>query len=156
MPSDQGKWHAVVTVHKYDAKGRLFEIRRQEGNLLLNEGINCIWNIICGNGSETVYSNANARLGVGDSATAAQATDTGLLGTSTWKAMDATYPTSGTSQKATFKATFGPADANYAWNEWSIDNGSTPNKNLNRKAPAALGTKNSPETWILTVDVTLA
>jgi hypothetical protein len=128
----------------------------KEGNLFLNEGINEIWNIICGNGSPTVYSNANARIGVGNSATAPAATQTALQGGSTaFKAMDTTYPTSGSSQQAVFQGTFGTSDANFAWSEETIDNGSSPNKNIQR-ANTSLGTKPGTETWILQATLTIS
>lgn len=123
-------------------------------NLLLNEGINALWTLV-GGGAETLYNNANARLGVGASATAAAATDTGLLTTPTFVAMDASYPTYGTVQKITFRSTFTSAVANIAWNEFSADNGNTANKNLNRLV-SAQGTKTSGQTWQLTLDVTLS
>jgi hypothetical protein len=74
------------------------------------------------------------------------------------KAMDATYPqhtdTTGTagSKTITFRSTFASADANQAWAEWGIDNGT---RLLNRKV-AANGTKASGQTWQFTVTVTIA
>ena len=101
-----------------------------------------------------IYDNAAATIGVGDSATAAAATQTDLQAATnkTYKAMETGYPTS-TTQKATFKSSFGSADANYAWNEWVIKQ-STSAICLNRKVES-LGTK-STGTWTLEVDVTLS
>lgn len=126
------------------------------GNLLLNEGINAVWTLVVG-GTETAYSNANARLGVGDSSAAEAATQTDLQAVTnkTYKAMEAGFPTYGTSQKITFKSVFGSADANYAWNEFTVDNGGTALKNINRKV-SAQGTKASGQTWTLTLDITLS
>src|ERR1700722_18102748 len=45
-----------------------------DGNLCLNAGITVLINLLCGTGSPTAYSNANAQLKVGDSSTAAVAT----------------------------------------------------------------------------------
>jgi len=130
-----------------------YEVIEGEGNLMLNEGIDEIWDLVTGVGG-TVYSNANARIGVGNSNTAADATQTGLLGGSTaFKAMEGGFPTS-TTQKVTFKSSFGDAEANFAWEEWTVDNGSTPDKNLNRKVES-LGTK-STGTWSLEVSITLS
>jgi hypothetical protein len=128
-------------------------VEHVDGNLLLNEGINELLTLLIG-GSATTYSNANAQLGVGTSATSAQATDTDLLGTAVWKAMDSTYPQVAGSV-VTFKSTYGSSDANQAWNEFSVRNGATANKNLNRKVEAK-GTKASGETWVLTLTVTLS
>jgi hypothetical protein len=125
-------------------------------NLLLNEGINSIWTLVAG-GSETAYNNANARLGVGDSTTAAAATQTDLQAATNklYKAMDASYPTFGTLQKITFRATFSGSEANFGWQEFSADNGNTANKNLNRLV-SNQGTKTSGQTWQLTLEVTLS
>lgn len=125
-------------------------------NLLLNEGINAVWTLVAG-GSETAYNNANARLGVGDSTTAAAATQTALqAATNTlFKAMDAGYPTFGTSQQIVFRSTFASADANFSWQEFSCDNGNAANKNLNRLV-SNQGTKTSGQSWQLTLTVTLS
>ncbi len=132
------------------------EITIVHGNMFLNEGINALWSLVCG-GAETSYSNANARLGVGDSTAGAAATQTALQAGANvlFKGMDATFPTFGTAQKATFKSTFASAEGNFAWQEWGIDNGATANKNLNRKVES-LGTKSSGTTWTLSVDLNLA
>ena len=62
-------------------------------NLALNEGLQELIDIICGIGTPTKWDSTNAYLGVGDSNTAASATQTGLLGSNkTYKAMDGTYP----------------------------------------------------------------
>lgn len=124
-----------------------------DGNLLLNEGITESLTLLIG-GSATAYNNTTAQLGVGTSTTAAAATDTDLLGTAVWKAMDATYP-SVSDQTVTFKATFGASDANQAWEEFSVRNGATANKNLNRKVESK-GTKSSGETWVLTLTITVS
>jgi len=130
-----------------------YEIIEGEGNLMLNEGIDEMWDLVTGAGG-TTYNNTNARIGVGNGTTAASAGQTGLQGASTaFKGMETGYPTS-TSQKVTFKSSFGDTEANFAWEEWTVDNGSTPDKNLNRKVES-LGTK-STGTWTLEVDITLS
>jgi len=127
-----------------------------EDNLLLNEGINNIWTLICG-GSATAYNNANARLGVGDDNTAAAATQTGLVAATNklYVAMDGGFPTYGTSQQAVFKSTFGSAQANYAWNEFCVDNGAAAGLDINRKV-SAQGTKASGQSWALTLTITFS
>ena len=146
-------------VYLPDEARRLFGIDQEtefEGNCLLNEGINQLFTIIC-SGSGTGWTNAAARLGVGDSNTAADPTDTGLKAASNklWKAMDASYPTYGTAQKATFRSTFGSGDANYAWNEFTVVNAADDGgQNLNRKV-SAQGTKTSGQTWELTLEISL-
>lgn len=135
--------------------GDFYKEHKEVGeNVLLNEGINELWQLVAGAGG-TAYNNANARLGVGESTTAAAATQTALQGaTLTFKAMDATYPTI-SAQTITFRATFASGDANIAWNEFTVDNGNTANKNLNRLV-SAQGTKATGQTWQLTLTITLS
>ena len=130
-----------------------YEVKNGEGNCLLNTGIDEMWDLICGD-SANHFNNAGTQIGVGDSNTAANASQTDLQAATnkTYKGMDGGYPTS-TSQKATFKASFGASDANYVWNEWVVKQ-STSGKCLNRKVDS-LGTK-SGGTWTLQVDITLA
>ena len=103
----------------------------------------------------TAFNNANARIGVGDSSTAFAAGQTDLQATANKlrKAVDATYPQRATNV-LTFRATFGTAEANFAWNEWGVFNAAAAGQMLNRKVEA-LGTKTSAQTWQLTVDLTL-
>jgi hypothetical protein len=130
-----------------------YEVINGEGNCLLNSGIDELWDLVCGD-SANHFNNAGAQIGVGDSNTAANATQTDLQAATnkTYKGMDSGYPTS-TSQKATFKASFGASDANYVWNEWVVKQ-ATSGKCLNRKVES-LGTKTGG-TWTLQVDITLA
>lgn len=132
------------------------EVVECDGNILVNAGINLLWTLACG-GAGTAFSNANAYLGVGDSSTAADAAQTDLQATTNKlrKAMDASYPTYGASQKATFRSTFGSGDANFAWNEVGVFNASSGGTMLNRKVQS-LGTKASGTTWVLTVEITLS
>jgi hypothetical protein len=134
------------------------EVEHVPGNLLLQEGINEIWNLVCGLGSPTAFNAANARLGVGDSSTAEAATQTDLQAATnkTYKAMNSTWPKlTGTGNvTANFQSDFLTADANYVWNEWVVDNGSTAAKTMNRKV-ASLGTKTTG-TWTLTATITLS
>ena len=127
-----------------------------EGNLGLNEGITELLNLITGTGSPTAWNNANARIGVGNSNTAASPTQTGLQGASkAFKAMDSGYP-SVTNQTATFKATFGTSEGNFAWEEGTVVNAADDSgKNLNRKVTSQ-GTKTSSDTWIATMEITVA
>lgn len=156
------KEKAVWTIRKYSDEqqyglGKAFEVAIVDGNILLNEGINLIWSLVAG-GSGTVFSNANSYLGVGDSSTAAAATQTGLQASTNklYKAVDASYPTYGTDQKITFKATFGASDANFSWQEFTVANGNSDSAtNLNRKV-SDQGTKASGQVWELTLDITLS
>lgn len=132
-------------------------------------GASIQWQTLIGNGTATggqaltYYNNGNAHLGVGASSTAFADTQTDLLTTPTRKAMDATYPlhtdTTGTagSKSIVFRSTFATGDANIAWNEWGLFNGSSGGRMLNRAAGAGLlGTKTSAATWVLTATLSLA
>jgi hypothetical protein len=176
MESEAIRWHCTTRVRKF--KGDVDTYRRrfgkQEGerrffaehaayadrtikdNVLLREGIQELWNLLVGE-TATVYSEANARIGVGDSDTTAVDTQTALQGGNTaFAAMDAGFPVVGAlaDKKVTFQATFGEDVAEFAWKEWTIDNGSSANKNLNRKV-ASLGTKDAGS-WMLQVSISLA
>lgn len=129
-----------------------------KGNLLLNEGINELWTILCTTSSGTKFNSTNAYLGVGDDTTSENATQTGLIASTNklYKAMDSGYPTSGTSQLATWRSTFGASDANFNWNEFTVANGnSDAAKNLNRKV-SNQGTKVISQQWQLSLQITLS
>lgn len=130
------------------------EERSVHGNLLLNEGIQEMWDLVIGVAATSAYNNSNAQLGVGSNTSAAAATQTDLQdGSAAWVAMNATYPIR-TNQTMDFKSDFGSGTANFAWQEWGVRNGSTRNKNMNRKVES-LGTK-SGGTWTLTASITIS
>lgn len=160
-------WKARINLKKYDDAGQFLEEINREDNLLMYGGASCMWQCLLGNGTGTAsqtltyFNNSNSYLGVGDSTTAVAATQTDLQASSNKlrKAMNATYPqqTDGTTSaaaSAAFQATFGSSDANFAWNEWGIFNGSTGGRMLSRKQES-LGTKSSGS-WVLTVTLTLS
>lgn len=127
-----------------------------EGNILLNEGIALLLDLLIAAGG-TAYNNANAYIGVGDSATAESASQTGLQAASnkTWNAMAATYPQR-TSQTVTWRAVFASGDANYAWNEFTITNASSDTgTNLNRKT-STQGTKAAGQSWTIDLSITIS
>ncbi len=145
------------------------EIER-EFNLLMYGGASVQWQTLIGNGTSTAgqaltfFNNTNAAIGVGDSTTAAAATQTDMQAATNKlrKAMDASYPshTDGTSSgaaSAAFRSTFGTSDANWAWQEWGIFNSATAGtgRMLNRKVES-LGTKTSAASWQFTATLSLA
>jgi len=142
--------------HEFYAKFKPYEVVEKHGNVLLNAGIDELWDLVTGAGG-TAYDNAHAHIGVGDSSAAADASQTDLQGTNKkWNPMDAGYPTS-TDQKATWRASFADGDANFTWNEWGVCNASGTGAGgvlLNRKVEN-LGTKNGG-TWQLTVEISLS
>ena len=127
-----------------------------EANVALNEGLQELIDIICGLGSPTEWDNTNARLGVGDSNAAEDAAQTGLQGSNkSFKAMDATYPQR-SNQTAEWRATFGSAEGNHGWREFTVVNAADDSgKNLNRKTTDK-GTKTSGETWTLSLKITFS
>jgi hypothetical protein len=104
--------------------------------------------------SVTLFNNANAHLGVGDSATAFAASQTDLQAATNKvrKAMDATYPQR-SSNVVTARSTFGTSEANFAWEEVGLFNASSGGTMMCRKTQA-LGTKPSTQSWELTATIT--
>lgn len=126
-------------------------------NLLLNEGINELFTLICSS-SGTKFDASNAYIGVGDSSTAEDASHTALQASTNklYVAMDGTYPTYGTAQKATWRSTYTSANGNFAWNEFTVANGNSDSaKNLNRKV-SSQGTKQSGQTWEISLEITMS
>jgi hypothetical protein len=131
------------------AAGKAYEVRVTDGNLLTTTGATLMWNLLIGAGG-TVYSNANANLGVGDSTTAEAAAQTDLQAAANKlrKGMEATYPSVATNV-LTFKSSFGSTEANYAWAEMAVFNAAAAGTMLCRKV-SAQGTKTSGQIWVLT------
>lgn len=121
---------------------------------LTDAGRNLIAQAILGE-AVTAFDNSNAYIGVGDSnaAFAAGQTDLQAATNKLRKAMDATYPSRATNV-ITFRSTFATGDANWAWEEWGVFNGSAGGTMLNRKVES-LGTKTSAQSWQMTVDITV-
>jgi len=184
MQGDRGQSRDSVSVHKQSApvglieravesaswriekfaddaayvRGESYAVSEIEGNLLLNEGIAALLLLLIGGGGDA-YSNGNTYLGVGDSSTAAAAAQTGLQAAANklWKAMEVDYPTSPpANEQVIFRSVFTGAEANYAWEEFTVVNAATDaGDNLCRKISSE-GTKEVGETWTLTYTMTLA
>ncbi len=156
------KYKTVWRFRKYHddssfERGVCFSDCTLDGNILLNEGINLMLTLLTG-GAGTAFNNANAYIGVGDSTASESASQTGLQAASnkTYKAMASSYPAI-SGQTVTFRAVFGSSDANYAWNEFSVANGSNDSTatNLNRKV-SSQGTKASGQTWTVDLQITIS
>lgn len=122
---------------------------------LTNAGRNFIRDAVSGNAAPVLFSNANARLCVGNGNTAFAGAQTDLVGASTTRRpMDVGFPdfTQG-SNITRFRSTFGTGDANHTWEEWGVANAAATGVLLNRKVES-LGTKTSAQTWELTADLT--
>jgi len=128
----------------------------KQRRVALNEGLQELIDIIFGLGTPIKWDASNARLGVGNSNTAADPSQTGLLGANkAFKGMDTGYPAR-SSQTAEWRATFGTSEANFAWEEYTVVNAADDSgKNLNRKVESK-GTKVSGETWTLSLKITFS
>ncbi len=160
--ADSKTWDVLATVEKWhkaaDRKAGLppDEVVEKKYNLRLNAGITVLLNLLIGE-TATNFGPSNAYIGVGDSTTAAAAGQTGLSASSNkdYQGMESSYP-SVTGQTVTFRSIWASGEGNFAWNEWTIANGSSDSAtNLNRKV-AALGTKASGSEWTLTVAITVS
>ena len=160
--TDSKTWDVLATVEKWhkaaDRKAGLppDEVVEEKDNILLNAGITDLLNLLIGV-STTAFSNGNAYIGVGDSTTAAAAGQTALQASSNkdYQGMESGYPqVSG--QTVTFRSIWASSEGNFAWNEWTVANGSSDSAtNLNRKV-AALGEKAGGSEWTLTVAITVS
>jgi hypothetical protein len=108
------------------------------------------------NDSPVLFTNANARLGVGDSSTAFAVGQTDLVAASNKfrKAMETGYPLR-SGATLTFRSIFLQAEANFTWNEWGVFNAASAGTMLSRKVEN-LGTKDNTQSWVLTVDITFS
>ena len=146
-----GKVDVRIIKRKVGAK-KPYSDEKTTHNCYLEEGMDEIWNLACGYGSAVAYDNTNARIGVGDSSTAEDETQTGLQAVTNknFQGMKTGYPkTPGAdamAQKAVFRSVFADGQAEFAWEEFTIDNGNTRNKNMVRIV-ASKGTKSSGEEW---------
>ena len=131
-------------------------------NVLSTAGANLLLTALTSATNSTPFNTANAALGVGDSSTAAVASQTNLIaGTNAYRqVMDATYPIIATNQ-ATFRISVGTSNANFAWQEFGafsgVGTGSPPTGGtmLNR-AVSSLGTKSNSASWVFTMTFSLA
>lgn len=172
---DSGIWTCGWTLEKFDAdlddwyrefgdraeaelrfarENSPFERLAIEGNILVTNGLQLLLDALIGVGI-TAFSNANARIGVGDSTTAAAIGQTDLQAATNKlrKAMDATFPSrAGTTMS--WKSSFTAAEANYVWNEWAIFNAASGATSMLNRKVESLGTKTTG-TWTLQADVTI-
>ncbi len=168
---DRAKWNAAWTLSKFfPGEKKPYETIEVLGNLIMYGGVSCLWQTLIGNGTATAgqaltyFDNTNAAIGVGDSNTAAAATQTDLQASTnkTRVAMDATYPThtNGTSSGSAtivFQSTFGTSVANWAWAEVGVFNSATAatGRMLNRLV-SSLGTKTSAASWVFQLSISIA
>ena len=109
--------------------------------------------------STTPFDNANAHIGVGNSDTSFNASQSDLQGTSERGDMRSGYPdrdpdNDGSSNKQRYSTQFGQNDANFRWEEWGIFNASSGGTMMNREVEY-IGEKTDKVSWVFDVDVTL-
>lgn len=133
-------------------------------NAVVNNGLTDINNGWITSGLATPYTNANMKIGVGDTTGATVLSDVDLHAAANaanrWtQAVDATYPTVALGV-VTSRATFATGNANFHWFEWVISNGSlvgaTALTRILNRAATDLLTKTSAQAWQFTPTITLA
>ncbi|WP_157184374.1 hypothetical protein [Nocardia niigatensis] len=139
------------------------------GNLMTTAGLNLLTQLFEGAGGNA-FNHTDAIVGVGSSSTAALVGDTALGGngsttTAYYQQADTSYPTQ-SNGLITCYCTFGSGNANFAWNEWCLGDGSggitaggtlasvaTGVVMINHKI-ASLGTKTSGASWTAQCTIT--
>lgn len=150
VPTSTGALYEIFwQVEKYH-EGRLYETLGASGNLLLNTGRDLLYQLMTGTGG-TPFNATNSKVWVGNGTTPPDASQTGLVGSSTFsKSMEAGFPTV-VNGELRFKARMAEPEANFAWKEFGVSNGSVM---LNRKTQD-IGTKTSDDEWVFTVAIKL-
>ena len=132
-----------------------YEVCSDVQNIILDTGANEMLKLIGGVSGAVAFSAANAKIYVGDDATAEAASQTGVLATTNkaYAAMDSGYP-SVSGRTIVFRASFNDSSANFAWRESAVTNGSGVGAiSMNRKV-SSLGTKVTG-TWTLQITISL-
>lgn len=121
-------------------------------NCLLNAGITQVWNLLIKSNEDHFDA---AQIGVGNSSTAAAATQTDLQGASKdWHAMEVSYP-SVSNQTITFQGQFGDGHAEFNWLECAVRQAGNGTTLLNRVV-SDKGTKAAGEVWSAKLQITLS
>jgi len=133
------------------------DVALSDGNLITTAGLTRLTSLLTGAGGQA-YDATHARIGVGDSSTAALVGDTALGAVTNKYYKTVTGAPSLSGGVMTFVAIFPTGQANFAWNEWGIDQGGTDGTTvvaplLNHRI-ASLGTKTSAAAWTFTCTVT--
>ena len=120
---------------------------------LTNAGRNFLAAALINSGPPTFFDNSNARLGVGDSDTAFDASQTDLQATTNKlrKGMAASYPQL-SANTVTFRSVFETGDANFDWKEiglFNAANGGT----MACRVVGDWGTKTNSQSWQLDLEV---
>lgn len=159
--SEHSQWRVEWRVEKWADTARKLaglppdEIACETQNIVLDVGATEMLNLIAGTGG-TPFSAENSYIHVGTDTTAENAAQEGVLATGSNKAsapLDEGYPVV-TGRQVVYRASFGDTEANFAWNEAAIVNGSGTNAVAMNRKVAELGTK-ATGTWTLQITLTL-
>ncbi len=159
--SENGKWHCKwellkwkKDINKPDEIVKIAESEVVLGNIILDRGVEELWKIFGGIAGATPFSGANAVIGVGRISTPESATQTGLQDTNAfYKRVEATYPQV-TARSIVYQTTFTDTEANFAWNEFAIQNGTGANAVALNRRVESLGTKVKGN-WTLRATISL-
>jgi len=152
---ERGKTVGLFQIDRFDEKGKLFDHGKPFHNIFVNAGLAEVWNLVTAQGG-TAFSNANARLGVGNSNAAPAVGQTDLQGGSTLrKAMNVGFPNAPVNGLEQWQSDFTAAEANFAWEEFAVFNAAAAGTMMNRSI-SAQGTKTAGQTWRLTYSFTLS
>lgn len=109
--------------------------------------------LVIGDGAVSAFNATNARIGVGDSATAFAANQTDLQAASNKLRKVVDSAPVRTSNSVDFTSTFQLAEANFAWNEIALFNSASGDYMATRRTLSGFGTKTASEVWTVTVTV---
>jgi len=153
---ERGKIAGIFQIDRFDASGKLYDHGKPFHNIFVNVGLAAVWNLVTAQGG-TAFSNANARLGVGDSnaAPAVGQTDLQAASNKLRKAMNATYPVAPVNGLEQWQSDFTSAEANFSWQEFAIFDAAAAGTMMNRSI-SNQGTKTAGQTWRLTYSFTLS
>ena len=122
----------------------------------LNAASDVLAGALIGDGGVTLFNEANAEIGVGDSSATFSSAHTALQAATNflYKGMGSGYPqrdpaNDGSDNLLRFNATFNTNEANFDWNEWGVRAGGV----LFNRAVETVGTKTSIEQWVFEVDI---
>lgn len=196
LDSENVHWSIAAKVEKFDldaiAKARAFfnspddvepvgwqlqaaaapyETVVEEGNLLVRQGLRRLMDRLFGTASNQAMDATHARIGTGDDATAAAATNTDLTAAAgsthrQFQLVDSgTVGTGASSGVMTYVATFGTGVGNYHWQEWGLDGGTASGTTVTTEGNTTpglfnhkvtdLGTKTSAASWVFTITITI-
>lgn len=141
--------HMALKNQPYDI---LTNICEKGINCLLDAGITQVWNLLIKANEDHFDA---PQIGVGNSSTAAESTQTDLQGASKdWHAMEATFPSIAGSV-VTFQGQFGDTHAEWNWLECAVRQAGNATTLLNRVV-ADKGTKAAGEVWSAKLQITLS